>query len=394
MEKIGNILAGLAQGREERMLGQERAALAKMTRLPSTSSVIQSRAEILAAHERVLAELAAEAEQIDSPAEMLAAQVRDRLEQEARDALAFLDGQLILALDRDRRMAERPAGCVCLGVGGTGHLLPFVSYPLWSSWCVCPESLAQQAEAKRVDAEICAEQQQDAAKMIAAELAERMHRANLPARLTGLTFANFDGDPGKALGVRMLGDIGPAAQNRGVYLYGGVGTGKTTLAALAVRQWVQAGGMALFLTVSELLDMLRPGGREMAQDVAESQSALMQRLLSTGLLVLDDMGTERVTGWSRERLFLIFNRRYDAGRLTIMTSNYSLGQMAKRLAGNDEPIEGDRIAWRIQETCELIELGGENYRDRSGRGRPPTRQLAAAGARLPYADDSVEQLEL
>lgn len=383
MEKIGNILAGLAQGREERLLGPERAALAKMTRLPSTSSVIQSRAEILAAHERFVAELEAESERMETPAEVLAAQVRDRLEQEARAALAFLDDQLVLALERDRLMALRPAGCVCLGVGGTGHLLPFVSYVLWSTWCVCPESLEQQAIAKRVDAETSAEHKQEAADRVAAERAERLHRANLPVRLAGLTFHHFEGDPGKATALATLEELTPAGPNRGVYLYGGVGTGKTTLAALAVRQWVENGGTALFLTVSELLDMLRPGGREMAEEVAESQAALMQRLFSTGLLVLDDMGTERVTGWSRERLFLVINRRYDAGRLTIMTSNYSLGEMAKRLAGTDEPVEGNRIAWRIQETCELIELGGENYRDRSGRGgpgnHPKPRQLAAVG---------------
>lgn len=351
------------------------------------------------AHERVLAELAAEADQLDTPAERLAVEIRDRLELECRTALAQLDDELVLALERDRLQALRPAGCVCLGVGGTGHLLPFVSYVLWATWCSCPESLVQQAEARRVDAQVGAELEEDAAKLAAAELAERMHRANLPRRLAALTFADFEGDPGKALALAALREVSPGSTIRGFYLHGGVGTGKTTLAALAARQWVQRGGAALFLTLSELLDMLRPGGREMAEEVAESQADLMQRLLGTGLLVLDDLGTERVTGWSRERLFLVLNRRYDAGRLTIMTSNYSLGEMALRLAGNDERIEGDRIAWRIKETCDLIEVGGQNYRDRSGKRAAPdrsngTRQLAAASVRLPYADDSIEELPL
>lgn len=399
MQKLGNILAGLAQGREERMLGPERAMLAKMTRLPSTSALTQTRTDLLAAHERVLAELAAEADQLDTPAERMAAEMRDRIELECRTALAQLDDEMALALERDQLQALRPAGCICLGVGGTGHLLPFVSYVLWATWCVCPESLAQQAEAARVDADVQAERDQDAAKLAAAELAERLHRANLPKRLAALTFTDFEGDPGKAVALAALRDMSPASSSRGFYLHGGVGTGKTTLVALAARQWVQRGGGALFLTLSELLDMLRPGGREMAEEVAESQADLMQRLLGTGLLVLDDLGTERVTGWSRERLFLVLNRRYDAGRLTIMTSNYSLGEMAIRLAGNDERIEGDRIAWRIKETCELIAVGGRNYRDHSGKRPAPNRpnggrQLAAAGARLPYADDRLEELPI
>lgn len=398
MEKIGNILAGLAQGREERMLGPERAMLAMMTRLPSTPSLASSRSEILAAHQRVLAELAAEAEQLDTPAERLAAEMRDRVEQECRASLVQLDQELEAALERDRLQAERPAGCSCLGVGGTGHLLPFVSYVLWSTWCSCPEALAQQAEARRVDAEVQAERADEEAQVAAAEQALRMARANLPPRLASRSWADFEGAPGKVDGLRALRQLGAAGKGRGVYLSGTNGTGKTTLAVLAVRDWVQRGGTALFLAVPDLLDMLRPGGREMAEEVADSQADLMARLCSVGLLVLDDIGAQKESGWTRDRLFLIINRRYDAGRVTVLTSNYKLGEMAARMAGDDERVEGNRIAWRIQETCELIELGGKNYRERSGDrpapGRPNGgRQLAAAGVRLPYAED-VEQLPI
>lgn len=370
-----------------------------MTRLPSTSSVTTARSELLAEHQRVMAELAAETETAESPAELLAAQVRDRLEQECRSALVQLDREFEQCLERDRLQALRPVGCCCLGVGGTGHLLPFFPVPLWSQWCWCPEAEVMQAAVREHNAKVEAMRAGEEAAAVATEQALRMARANLPQRLAGLTFGHFEGDPAKRLALDAVRSLTPDRPGRGIYLHGGVGTGKTTLAALAVRKWIDEGGTALFLPVSELLDMLRPGGREMAEDVAESQAGLMQRMLSTGLLVLDDMGTERVTGWSRERLFLVINRRYDAGRLTVMTSNYSLGQMAKRLAGQDEPVEGNRIAWRIQETCELIELGGKNYRERSGDRPAPSsrngpRHLAAVGVRLPYADDSIEDLPL
>ncbi len=393
MQKLGDILAGLAKGREERMLGSERAALARMTRLPSTTSATSQRAEILAAHERVLAELESETATTESPAELLQAQVRDTLERELRASLAQLDDELVVCAERDRLQMLRPAGCVCLGAGGTGYLLPFVSYVLWSTWCSCPEAVALRSVAAQVDAEILAEGADELMRRAAAEQALRMERANLPRRLESLSFDDFHGDDGKARALEVLEAIAPHGSGRGAYLSGGVGTGKTTLVALAARQWVQKGGTALFLPISELLDMLRPGGREMAEEVAASQADLMARLLGTGLLVLDDLGTERVTGWSRERLFLVLNRRYDAGRPTLMTSNYSLGQMATRLAGHDERIEGDRIAWRIKETCELVEVGGRNYRERPARSNGRAASVGA-GARLPFADDGVERLEL
>lgn len=372
--------------------------MASLTRLPSTTASQQRRAELEARHRRALAELESDASGSETPPESLAETIRDQLEQQHSVGLLELDLLIADCAERDRIQAGRPAGCICLGAGGTGYLLPFVSYPLWSSWCSCPDGEELRAEARRVDAEIEAERADEQARRKAAELAIRIERANLPPRLGELDFDDFDGDEGKAEAVGHLRGLDPtnvgpggrvrepgARSNRGAYLFGPVGTGKSTLAALAVRHWVQAGGSALFLPVSELLDMLRPGGREMAEEVADSQSELMQRLLGTGLLVLDDLGAQRETGWTRERLFLIVNRRYDAGRLTIITSNYSLGEMAARLAGNDERIEGDRIAWRIREVCELIRVDGENYRARpeSTRGtRKRQRPVAVANGVL------------
>ena len=61
-------------------------------------------------------------------------------------------------------------------------------------------------------------------------------------------------------------------------------------------------------------------------------------------------------------LFALIGRRHDHGLPTIITSNYSLGETAARLAGDADPVEGDRIAWRIQEMGEVIEVRGRNLR--------------------------------
>lgn len=370
MQKIGDILGQMAKGREERLLGPERAALTRLIRLPSTSSVTSQRAELELGHRRVLAELEHEMEQAEPDAVLAAAKLGAKLEREHQAAIEILDRQIQDGDERDRMLQLRPSGCVCLGTGGTGQLLPFVSYVLWEFWCVCPESLAMQAIAAKVDAEVRAIQADEDAKLAAAQTAGRIARANLPRRLAELTWRDFEGDPGKQRALAHLRHIVPGGHQRGAFLFGGLGTGKSTLAALACRQWAKAGGESLYLVVSELLEMLRPGGQDMAEDVASSQSDLMQRLLGTGLLVLDDIGANTATGWVRERLFMIVNRRYDHNRMTILTSNYDLFAMAKRLAGQDDRIEGERIAWRIKETCEIVEVGGQNY-----RAMPPSADL-------------------
>lgn len=392
MQRLGGFLEGMAKGREQALLGRERTELARLTRLPSTNALTQERAELTAAHQRHLAELEVQstAEHIDD-----VEAVRRRLTSEFRKLLVPLQVQLEEAQQRDDLQLARPPGCFCLGVGGRGHLLPMMAIPAWSEWCSCPEALEMQAAVKKLSQEVAIERAADEAKEAAANLQNRLRQANLPDRLKGKSWSDFEHAAGKQTALIALRTIADGGTKQGAYLYGDGGTGKSTLAFLAVRQWVLNGGSALYILVPDLLDMLRPGGREMAEDVADNQNELMRRLCMVGLLVLDDLGAQRETGWTRERLFLIINRRYDAGRPTIYTSNYNLGKMSARLAGTDEKVEGERIGWRIKETCELVLMGGKNYRadDTQPEHKQPAKVMAAP--RLPYADnDAVEELSL
>lgn len=82
----------------------------------------------------------------------------------------------------------------------------------------------------------------------------------------------------------------------------------------------------------ELLDLLRPGGPEGAlYDLADLE-----------LLILDDLGSERPTEWTAERLYALVNRRWLEERPTIVTSNLASGELQQavgprvysRLVGN------------------------------------------------------------
>lgn len=99
-------------------------------------------------------------------------------------------------------------------------------------------------------------------------------------------------------------------------LVGAVGVGKTHLALAAVRDdYVERGLEVLFRPVAELLDDLRPGGDPTALD----------RYVHVERLVLDDVGAERPTDWSAERLGLVINRRWMEERPVIATTNLEPG---------------------------------------------------------------------
>jgi DNA replication protein DnaC len=53
---------------------------------------------------------------------------------------------------------------------------------------------------------------------------------------------------------------------------------------------------------------------------------------SAALLVLDDLGTESATAWAREKLYQLFNHRYNARLPTVITTAVPIEQLDPRLA--------------------------------------------------------------
>ena len=74
---------------------------------------------------------------------------------------------------------------------------------------------------------------------------------------------------------------------------------------------------------------------------------------SCNLLVLDDLGAERPTEWVRERLYELINYRYNEGKATIFTSNFTPDQIEERL--------GSRIGSRVK-FADQVEIKGVDRR--------------------------------
>ena len=101
-------------------------------------------------------------------------------------------------------------------------------------------------------------------------------------------------------------------------LQGGVGTGKTHL-AYAIAGAVMGRGRSVYAhTTPDLLDKLRSGYNDGTYD------EWMESLKDVGLLVLDDLGTERATDWAEQALFQIINHRYSKRLPLVVTTNLSV----------------------------------------------------------------------
>jgi DNA replication protein DnaC len=111
-------------------------------------------------------------------------------------------------------------------------------------------------------------------------------------------------------------------------LKGGYGCGKTHLAAAIANACVKRGQPVLFITVPDLLDHLRAA---FAPSSAAGYDARFEEVRTAPVLILDDLGTESSTPWAQEKLFQIFNYRYNAQMPTVITTNHELEEIALRL---------------------------------------------------------------
>jgi DNA replication protein DnaC len=111
-------------------------------------------------------------------------------------------------------------------------------------------------------------------------------------------------------------------------LIGGYGCGKTHLAAAIANEALDRGVTPLFVTVPDLLDHLRA---TFAPSSPEGYSERFQRVRSSRLLILDDLGTENASPWALEKLFQILNYRYMSRLPTVITTNQELERIDPRL---------------------------------------------------------------
>jgi DNA replication protein DnaC len=114
--------------------------------------------------------------------------------------------------------------------------------------------------------------------------------------------------------------------NGWLLLQGPYGCGKTHLAAAIANFAVEMGVPTLFLTVPDLLDMLRFSYD--SQDTTFENR--FNEIRNASLLVLDDFGTQNATGWAQEKLFQVINYRYINKLPLVITTNLNLDDIEAR----------------------------------------------------------------
>jgi DNA replication protein DnaC len=133
-----------------------------------------------------------------------------------------------------------------------------------------------------------------------------------------------------------------------MYVFGDCGTGKTHTMYALMRLFSEMKLQAKMYNSSEMLDLLR-------EDFQYQSDRNHEDILKyNGVLMIDDVGSEKHSEWVAEAFYKIVNKRYEEKWPIIISSNLNLDELSSRVT--------DRVSSRIAEMCEVYELTGEDKR--------------------------------
>lgn len=186
---------------------------------------------------------------------------------------------------------------------------------------------------------------------------------NIPSHILGSTFDTIEMDSGRQQAIRAAIQFAASFERgktkRGLYLWGAMGVGKSAIAGAVAQALAKRGVDTLMLYWPDFLSEIKGAIKE--QNVEEKLRALKE----VSVLILDDIGAEALTNWTRDEVFGPV-LQYRMERLpTMYTSNLSLQELGVHLTKTREGVDvkkAQRIMERIEPFVHAVEVRGRNRR--------------------------------
>jgi DNA replication protein DnaC len=160
----------------------------------------------------------------------------------------------------------------------------------------------------------------------------------------------------------------------GLLFTGSIGVGKTHLAVGMLQALItERGAQGLFFDYRDLLKQVQ---NSYNRNVQETELEVLRPVFEAEVLVLDELGASKPTDWVWDTVAHILNTRYNDRRTTIITTNYANlppggGELTGARAAVREETLGDRIGERmrsrLQEMCVVVEMAGDDFRQKVKR---------------------------
>lgn len=146
-----------------------------------------------------------------------------------------------------------------------------------------------------------------------------------------------------------------ASPTVGLLLKGKPGRGKTHNGCAALVELARSRTVR-FATAKGMLDEVKA-----TFDTRDSERAVVSRLCNVGVLMLDDLGAERLTEWSLPIVFEVIDRRQAEMRPTIVTTNYDGLQLIDKMTVKGDEARARAIISRLG-AYRLVTMDGPDRR--------------------------------
>lgn len=193
------------------------------------------------------------------------------------------------------------------------------------------------------------------------EVARLMNASGLGDRFKRRRFETFQVKPetaeAKCAAERFCDELQCDPKTTGLMLVGPYGCGKTHLAAAILHRCAERGVAGMFVVVPELLSRIRTSYR-----TNDGQAeVIIDTAKNAKLLILDDLGAEKVSEWVTEQLYMLINYRYEHMLPTVITTNNSGAELEQEL--------GRRTLSRLIEMTRPVKIQAGDYRMKMAAGR-------------------------
>lgn len=135
--------------------------------------------------------------------------------------------------------------------------------------------------------------------------------------------------------------------NESLLFVGNSGTGKTFLTNCIAKELIDKGVLVVYRTADDIIKNLR--------DIKFNNNFDLEDLLiNCDLLIIDDLGTEQTTDFSRTELFNLLNKKLLTNKKMIISTNLSLEEILKTYT--------ERISSRLLGNFNVLKFFGDDIR--------------------------------
>lgn len=141
-------------------------------------------------------------------------------------------------------------------------------------------------------------------------------------------------------------------QKNGLIITGKSGVGKTHLATAILNQLTEKDMLVLMGRLILLLDVIR----DTFKDFSSKEKDIIELYSKVDVLIIDDLGTERISSWALEKLYTIIENRNENKLPIIVITRFNKESLLDRFYQSEDEELSEAIIQKLYQFCYGIEL--------------------------------------